>query len=146
MPRVRAARRATVAAVLGLSLPLGAAAIPTFEMPRHDVDPAIVGAVVRAMALGVPDRRSRRMSARRTSSRRRAEAQGRASLHRWADDALAAVRAHPAEAARVHETIDREVQVCGVRPLVDASAVVCVEVALDALRVASESGGVPWRP
>lgn len=115
-----------------------------FELPWTDVAPAVAGGHAQAAAVGVPDPRIGRFDAARASARTEGRARAVAALHAFADDALARVRATPQEATRVHGAIDREAAVSGVRPLVDAGAVVVVRVPVAALRAACAREGLPW--
>lgn len=138
--------------IVGLSLLVGltffsslAGAQPAaMQVPWTDVAASRAGDVVRAAAIGVPDARIGRFAARRDSARTAAQRRAVDAIHAWADDALARVRAHPREAAAVHEAIDRDARVGGVRPLVDGGAVVVVEVPVATFRDACASGGLPW--
>lgn len=114
------------------------------EVPWTDVAPARHGDVLSAAAVGTPDERVGRYDARRASARTRGRQRAITAIHRWVDDALARVLAPPLEAAAVHAAIDRGARVARVRPLVDASAVVVVEVPVAALRGACAREGLPW--
>ena len=137
--------------IVGLSL-LGALTHPSvagaqpapMRVPWTDVAPARDGEVVRAAAVGIPDARIGRFAARRDSARTAARRRAIEAVHAWADDALAQVRAHPRQAAAVHQAIDRDARVSGARPLVDGGAVVVVEISVAALRGACGTGGLPW--
>ncbi len=121
-------------------------AVPPFEVPFDDRPPRLhrAPAVVRTAALGAPDERLGRFGAARRSARFAAEARARAALHAWVDDALAAARACPWEADRVHAAVEEAATVVGVRPLVDGGAVVLVDVPVAALVEAAAPEGVPW--
>ena len=138
--------RAAVLASLLVLVPAIAGAVPPFDVPHADRSPEVDGdrAVVTAAALGAPDERLGRLSAVRLAARHEARARALRALHAWADEAMAAVRACPREAVRVHEAIDRAASVAGVRAVVDGGAVVLVEVPLGALREAAALTGVPW--
>ena len=128
---------------IGLALCLASGAHAQ-DAPFADVAPHIVEGVVRAAALGAPDPRIGRFDARRATAQSRARARALEALHRWADDALASVHATAREAAAVHAAIDARAEVVAVRPLVDAGAVVRVELQLRALRDACGREGLPW--
>jgi hypothetical protein len=130
---------------LRLVAPVALAQVPAaFELPWTDVAPAVADGHARAAAVGVPDPRIGRFDAARASARTDGRARAVAALHAFADDALARVRATPQEATRVHGAIDREAAVSGVRPLVDAGAVVVVRVPVAVLRAACAREGLPW--
>lgn len=133
-----------LAALLSATAP--ASAVPPFEVPWTDRAPRVepeVGAV-RVAALGAPDERLGRFSAAKRSARHAAEERARDALHRWADEALARARACPWMADRVHAVINEAMVVVGIRPLVDGSAVVLVDVPVTVLRDAATLDGVPW--
>lgn len=119
---------------------------PALDAPWTDVAPAIdaAGARVIAAAIGAPDERLGRLAARRDSARRAGEARARASLHRWADDALASIAASPRIATSVHRAIDERAAITRVRALSDGGAVIELAVPLAALRAAAPQGGLPW--
>jgi hypothetical protein len=117
---------------------------PAFDLPWTDTAPALRAGVVRAAAVGLPDERIGRFDARRASARTDGRRRALRALHAWADDALARVRATPREAQRVHAALDRAARVEGVRPLVDAGAVVVLAVDASALRGACGREGLPW--
>lgn len=123
---------------------LPAAASAQVDAPWTDVSPTVQEGVVWAAALGAPDERIRRFSARRDSARRMARARAEAALHAWVDEALARVNASPRDAQAVHAAITEHARVRAVRPLVDAGAVIALEVPLAALRRAARLRGVPW--
>ncbi|HEY8429708.1 MAG TPA: hypothetical protein VIL20_15090 [Sandaracinaceae bacterium] len=136
---------AITAALLALAAPAAAQRLPPeLDLPWTDVAPAVQGSVVRAAAVGVPDERIGRFEPRRASARRAGRARAIAAIHAWADDALAALRADVRCAEAAHRAIDARAQQVGVRPLVDAGAVVVVEVPLAALREACPLEGAPW--
>lgn len=114
------------------------------DAPWTDVAPTIDGDRVWAAAVGAPDERIRRFEARRASARRMARRRATEAIHAWADDALARAHAGPRQARAVHDAIDEGLRVRTVRPLVDAGAVVSVEVPLAALREACDREGLPW--
>jgi len=78
----------------------------------------------------------------------RAEAEARDALHRFADDALARVRANPWVARQVHDAVDAAGVVAGRRSLPSGDALVRVAVPLVALRRASGPlrPRLPWGP
>lgn len=117
---------------------------PAFEMPWQDVAPAVHGDRIVAAAVGEGDPRLGHLSARRAASRRAGEAAARAALHRWADDALAAIHAAPRVATRTHRAIDEHARVDRIRPLSDGSAVVQVTLEVSALRDAAPMPRLPW--
>ncbi|MFK7987827.1 MAG: hypothetical protein AB8I08_17550 [Sandaracinaceae bacterium] len=122
----------------------GAAQVPeAFDMPWSDVAPHLDDGAIRVAAVGRPDERIRRFEARRDSARRQARERALSLLHRWADDALAAVHAEPREASRVHAAL-AEARVERVRPRADASAVVVLRLDASALREACGRAGLPW--
>jgi len=136
---------AVAALLLALAAPAGAQELPReLDLPWTDVAPAVHGDVVRAAAVGAPDERIGRFDPRRASARRAGRARAVAAIHAWADDALAARRADPRCAEAAHRAIDARAREAGVRPLVDAGAVVVVEVPLAALREACPLEGAPW--
>jgi hypothetical protein len=115
------------------------------DAPWADVAPHADRDRVLAAALGLPDERLGRLSARRASARRSAEDRARRAIHAWADAALAAVRASPSTATAVHRAIDERARVARVRALSDGGAVVEIEVGWDALRAAAPgAAGLPW--
>lgn len=142
----------TLSALLALSVVMawmpaeGVAQVAVFDVPFQDQGPDLVGTVVRASAVGEPDPRITRLSARRLSARRRGEGRARASIHRWADDALAAARASAMTADAVHRAIDEAAVVVGRRPLVAGETVVVVDMPLEDLRRAARVPGAPWAP
>lgn len=113
-------------------------------MPWSEAPPEVRGEEIVAVAIGEADARFGRLSARRAASRRAAEARARAAIHRWADDALAAIAASPRTAARVHRAIDAGARARGIRPLADGSAVVEVVLPVAALREVAAARGLPW--
>lgn len=119
-----------------------------FDVPRSDRAPRIetLGGQpwVTAAAVGRPDPRLSRMGAMRRTARRQAEERARGALHRWVDDALARVLAQPPVATAAHRAVAEAGRVLGVRPLVDAGAVIVVGVPVAALRRAAPLEGVPW--
>ncbi len=139
-------RHAWCAGLLGLALACLAspASAQAPIAPFSDAAPTIEREVAWAAALGAPDERVGRFEARRASARRLARARALRLLHAWADDALAGVHASPRRARAVHAAIDEAARVRAVRPLVDASAVVAIEVPLAALREACGDEGLPW--
>ena len=148
MPLPAKISRTSIAAT-ALSFLLAAPALaqdlpPSFALPWTDEAPRVDGANVIAAAVGMPDERIGRFSARRASARTAGRARALEALHAWADDALARVRATPRQATRVHAAIDEHARVDGARPLVDAGAVVVVAVPRARLREACARGGLPW--
>jgi hypothetical protein len=99
-----------------------------------------------ASAGAPPDRRTRRLDARRLFAERRARDFAIARLHRFADDAMAMNQSLPRAATAVHRAIDRRAQVASIRRRADGSAIVEMLVAGVALRRASgERGPLPWQ-
>lgn len=143
---MRPARTSLLFAVaLAPAVALAQPATPrAFELPWTDVAPRVEGTHVRAAAVASPDPRIGRFAPRRASARSAGRARALAALHAWADAALAPVRADAREAQAIHDAIDREARVEGVRPLADGGAVVVVAVPLEALREASAVRGTPW--
>ena len=101
------------------------------------------GAVVVAR-FAAPDERIGSLRARRLSSRRRAERDGRDAIHRFVDEALDQVMAQPDVAERAHAAVEGEAVAVRVRPLVDASSVVQLSLPVEALRAVAPLEGVPW--
>lgn len=114
-----------------------------FDVPWSDVAPHVEDGTVRVAAVGRPDERIQRFEARRDSARRQARERALASLHRWADDALATVHADPREASRVHAAL-AEARIERVRPRADASAVIVLSLSASELREACGRAGLPW--
>jgi hypothetical protein len=115
-----------------------------FDLPWTDTPPVLRDGAVRVAAVGQPDERIGRFAARRASARTDGRRRALRALHGWADDALARVRATPREAQRVHAALEAAARVDGVRPLVDAGAVVVLAVDPAALRAACDREGLPW--
>lgn len=138
-------RAITAAWTLVLLLPaLAFAERGPFELPWSDEPPRIEGELVRVAAVAGPDERIGRFAPRRASARRTANARALAMLHDWANAALAPLRVDPRVAQAVHDAIDANALVEGVRPLSDGGAVVVVVVPLEVLRRACAVEGVPW--
>ncbi len=109
-----------------------------------EVAAAIDGDRVSATAVGASLASDGPLAASRLAARRRGEARARQLIHRWADDALAAAQATPAQAQATHAAIDRSCVVTGTRPRADGSATVEVACPLRALRTAFDSPRAPW--
>ncbi len=121
----------------------GLAQVLGFDVPLFERAPHVERGELRVVVVGTPDPRIERLGARRLSSRRRGEARGRALMHRFVDDRLAAASASAAVAARAHRVVDRQARVVGRRPLASGETVVVLELSLSRLRRAAP--GVQWR-
>ena len=132
-------RLATVAVVAAFTLPSPTRAQPMGDEALRVEDEAIVVA-----RFAAPDERVGPLSARRLSSRRRAEDRGREAIHAFVDEAMDRVMAQPDVASRVHQRVAGDEVAIRVRPLVDASAVVELSLPLRELRAVAPLEGVPW--
>jgi len=145
---IRLACRLTIIATLALSStgPLGALSAQSApSLPGFaEVAPAIEGDRVLATAVGASLASDGPLAASRLAARRRGEQSARRLIHRWADDALAASQATPAQAQATHSAIDRASVVTRTRPRADGSATVEVACPLQALRTAFDSPRAPW--
>lgn len=101
---------------------------------------------VTVAVVGQPDARAQRLGVKRSTARDRATTRARRELHRWVDDALAAILAPPRTAAAAHAVVRREARILGVRPLADGTAVVVAGLPAAPLRRAAPAKEVPWVP
>jgi len=131
-----------VAVVAAFTLP--SAASPTRAQPMGDEELRVVDEAIVVARFAAPDERVGPLSARRLSSRRRAEVRGREAIHAFVDEAMDRVMAQPDVASRVHQRVAGDEVAIRVRPLVDASAVVELSLPLSALRAVAPLEGVPW--
>jgi hypothetical protein len=117
-----------------------------FDVPWTDsavrLEPA--RRVATLAAVGRPDERASRFSARRHAAREEAERRARGALHRYVDGVLERLRAGPRETVDAHVAIEQHARVVAVRPLVDGGAVVVVELPLGPLAAAVTSARAPW--
>ncbi len=117
---------------------------PAAAQPMGDEELRVEGEGIVVARFAAPDERIGPLSARRLSSRRRAESLGRAAIHRFVDEAMDRVMAQPDVASRVHALVAGDSVEVRVRPMVDASAVAELRLPLAALREAAPLEGVPW--
>jgi hypothetical protein len=99
--------------------------------------------VLRVARVGLADERIGRFGARQRSARERGAERARQALDAFVDDRAAGLALTPQVASALHVVVRDSSRVVAIRALVDASAVVVVEVPIAALAAAGAPEGFP---
>ena len=117
------------------------ASLPLSDQPvRYEAEQARL----RVARVGLVHASDARLSVAKREARKRGRARAWGALHAYLDGVLAGCGASPRAAALAHQALQQAGHRVQVRPLVDGSAVVVVEVELEPLRSAVRCEGSPW--